>query len=51
MFAALGGAGHAIFVFPEIDLVVVHRVDAATYRHGWDEVTELLDRVIQARTP
>jgi len=49
MFAALGGAGHAIFVFPDIDLVVVHRVDAPTYRYGWNEVMELLDRVIRAR--
>jgi CubicO group peptidase (beta-lactamase class C family) len=49
MFAALGGSGHAIFVFPDIDVVVVHRVDAPTYRYGWNEVMELLDRVLQAR--
>ena len=49
MFAALGGSGHAIFVFPDIDVVVVHRVDAPTYRYGWREVMELLDRVLQAR--
>jgi len=49
MFAALGGSGHAIFVFPDIDLVVVHRVDPSTYRFGWNEVLELLDRVLSAR--
>jgi CubicO group peptidase (beta-lactamase class C family) len=49
MFAALGGSGHAIFVFPDIDVVVVHRVNPSTYRFGWNEVMELLDRVIQAR--
>jgi CubicO group peptidase (beta-lactamase class C family) len=49
MFAALGGSGHAIFVFPEIDLVVVHRVNPSTYRFGWNEVLELLDRVLGAR--
>jgi CubicO group peptidase (beta-lactamase class C family) len=49
MFAALGGAGHAILVFPEIDVVVVHRVDAPTYRNGWSAVMELLDRILDAR--
>lgn len=48
MFAALGGSGHAIFVFPEDDLVVVHRVDANTYAHGWDEVYHLLGLVLDA---
>ena len=49
MFAALGGAGHAIYVFPDLDVVVVHRVDAGTYRFGWNEVDELLRRVLAAR--
>jgi len=49
MFAALGGSGHAIFVFPDIDLVVVHRVDAPTYEYGWDEVLTLLDLILTAR--
>jgi CubicO group peptidase (beta-lactamase class C family) len=48
MFAALGGAGHAIFVFPDEDLVIVHRVDAATFRFGWDQVDELLQRILAA---
>jgi len=49
MFAALGGAGHAIYVFPELDVVVVHRVDAPTYRFGWSQVDELLRRIMAAR--
>jgi len=49
MFAALGGAGHAIYVFPELDVVVVHRVDAPTYRFGWRQVDELLRRIMAAR--
>ena len=49
MFAALGGSGHAIFIFPDDDLVVVHRVDADTYQHGWDEVYLLLRRILEAR--
>ena len=34
---------------PDIDLVVVHRVNPPTYRYGWNEVLELLDRVLSAR--
>jgi CubicO group peptidase (beta-lactamase class C family) len=49
MFSARGGAGHAIFVFPDLDVVVVHRVDAPTYRNGWGAVMELLDRILDAR--
>ena len=51
MFAALGGAGHAIYVFPDLDVVVVHRVDAATFRFGWSQVDELLRRIMAARPP
>ncbi|MGD8277292.1 MAG: hypothetical protein PVH00_04665 [Gemmatimonadota bacterium] len=49
MFEALGGAGHAIFVFPDIDLVVVHRVDAPTYRFRCNEVDALHHRIPAAR--
>jgi CubicO group peptidase (beta-lactamase class C family) len=49
VFAALGGSGHAVFVFPDIDLVVVHRVNPTTYQYGWAEVLDLLDLVLMAR--
>ncbi len=49
LIAALGGSGQAIYVVPDLDLVVVHRVDAATFQYGWDEVYTLLRRIFNAR--
>jgi CubicO group peptidase (beta-lactamase class C family) len=45
-FAALGGQGHALFVVPKEDIVVVHRNHDHETNPPWTEVLPLLRRTI-----
>ncbi len=49
LYAALGGSGHAIFVVPDMEVVVVHRVDYQTWRSDWSQVYQLLVRILAAK--
>jgi CubicO group peptidase (beta-lactamase class C family) len=49
VWQAAGGGGHAIWVVPDMELVVVHRVDYATWRSSWDGAYEVLRRVLYAK--
>ncbi len=49
LYAALGGSGHAIFVVPDMQVVVVHRVDYQTWQSDWSRVYQLLLRILAAK--
>jgi CubicO group peptidase (beta-lactamase class C family) len=49
LFAALGGSGQAIFVFPELDIVIAHKVDYDTWRADWSGVYELVKQILFAK--
>jgi hypothetical protein len=49
LYAAQGGSGHAIFVIPDMEVVVVHRVDYSTWRSSWSGVYSLLMRILAAK--
>jgi CubicO group peptidase (beta-lactamase class C family) len=49
LVAAMGGSGHMIAVVPEREIVIVHRVDPATYAHGWTEVEAIIRQVLAAK--
>jgi len=49
LFAALGGSGQAIFVIPDLEVVITHRVDYETWQGDWDTVYELVKTVIKAK--
>ena len=48
LYMARGGDGHAIYVVPALDVVVVHRIDRLTFASGWDEVDQLLVVILKA---
>jgi hypothetical protein len=47
----VGGSGHAIFVVPDMQVVVVHRVDYDTWGSDWVGVYDLVLRILAARNP
>lgn len=49
LFAALGGSGQAIFVFPELDIVITHKVDYDTWRSDWAGVYQLVKQILFAK--
>jgi hypothetical protein len=49
IYAALGGSGQAIFVLPDMDVVITHKVDNRTWRGGWSEVNTLVRRILEAK--
>jgi CubicO group peptidase (beta-lactamase class C family) len=49
MFAARGGSGQAIFVFPDHDLVITHKVDNAVWNGGWAQVYLLVRNILSAK--
>jgi CubicO group peptidase (beta-lactamase class C family) len=49
LYAALGGSGQAIFVVPDMDVVITHKVDYNSWIGGWGEVYELVRRVLEAK--
>ncbi len=48
LVAAIGGKGHAIYIVPGLDVVVVHRIERSNFVHGWDEVDHLLVMILKA---
>ena len=48
LYMARGGEGHALYVVPTLDVVVVHRVDRLTFTKGWEEVDQLLVMILNA---
>ena len=51
LYAARGGSGHTIFVVPDMEVVVVHRVDYETWGSDWLGVYDLVMRILAARDP
>lgn len=49
LFAALGGSGQAIFVIPDLEVVVTHKVDYDTWTGDWNRVYDLVKQVIYAK--
>jgi len=49
VYAARGGSGQAIFVFPELELVITHKVDNAVWSHSWSQVYELVRAILSAK--
>ncbi|KPK75136.1 MAG: hypothetical protein AMS25_18575 [Gemmatimonas sp. SM23_52] len=49
LYAVLGGSGHAIFVVPEMEVVVVHREDYDTWGSNWAGVYNLLLTVLAGK--
>jgi CubicO group peptidase (beta-lactamase class C family) len=49
IYAALGGSGQAIFVLPDLDVVITHKVDYDTWGSGWSGVYELVRRIMASK--
>ncbi len=49
VYAARGGGGQAVFVFPDLDVVISHKVDNAVWRGGWSDVYELVRSILRAK--
>jgi CubicO group peptidase (beta-lactamase class C family) len=49
VFAARGGGGQAIFVFPDLDIVITHKVDNAVWYGGWSQVYLLVRNILSAK--
>jgi len=48
-YSARGGSGQAIYVVPDLGVVVTHKVDNSTWTHGWSEVDDLVRQVMAAK--
>ena len=49
VFAALGGSGQAIFVFPDLQVVITHKVDYDSWRGNWGAVYDLVRQILYAK--
>ena len=49
LYAALGGSGQAIFVVPDLEVVITHKVDYDTWRGNWNDVYDLVRRILNAK--
>ena len=49
VFAARGGSGQAIYVVPDLDVVIVHKVDNSQWSAGWSEVNTLVRWILEAK--
>jgi hypothetical protein len=49
VYAALGGSGQAIYVVPDMQVVITHKVDNSRWSGGWSEVNRLIERILDAR--
>jgi CubicO group peptidase (beta-lactamase class C family) len=49
VWQAAGGDGHAIWVVWDMNLVVVHRVNYATWRSNWGGAHDLLRKILYAK--
>jgi len=49
LYAALGGSGQAIFVVPDLEVVITHKVDYDTWEGGWTEVYNLVRQILYAK--
>jgi CubicO group peptidase (beta-lactamase class C family) len=49
VIAAQGGSGQAVFVVRDMDIVITHKVDYDTWRGDWNDVYELVKRILYAK--
>ncbi len=49
LFAALGGSGQAIFAFPDLQVVITHKVDYDSWRGDWGTVYDLVRQILYAK--
>ncbi|MFC1661316.1 serine hydrolase domain-containing protein [Gemmatimonadota bacterium] len=49
LYAALGGSGQAIFVVPDMEVVITHKVDYNYWFGGWSGVYDLVRRILGAK--
>ncbi len=49
IYAALGGSGQAIFVLPDLEIVIIHKVDYDTWRGDWAAVYDLVKQILFAK--
>jgi len=49
LYAALGGSGQAIFVVPDLEVVITHKVDYDTWRGDWGDVYDLVRQILYAK--
>jgi hypothetical protein len=49
LYAALGGSGQAIFVVPDLEVVITHKVDYDSWQGGWANVYDLVRMVFYAK--
>jgi CubicO group peptidase (beta-lactamase class C family) len=49
VFAARGGSGQAIFIYPDLDVVITHKVDNAVWNAGWSQVHQLVRNILAAK--
>jgi CubicO group peptidase (beta-lactamase class C family) len=49
VYAARGGGGQAIFVVDDMDVVITHKVDNATWTAGWSQVYSLVRGILDAK--
>ena len=48
LYMARGGDGHALYIAPTLDVVLVHRIDRCTFEKGWTEVDQLMVMLLKA---
>jgi CubicO group peptidase (beta-lactamase class C family) len=49
LYAALGGSGQAIFVVPELEVVITHKVDYDSWQGSWTNVYDLVREILSAK--
>lgn len=49
LYAARGGSGQAIFVVPELEVVITHKVDYDTWNSGWSQVYQIVKGILDAK--
>jgi CubicO group peptidase (beta-lactamase class C family) len=49
VYAALGGSGQAIFVVPDMEVVITHKVDYDSWGSSWGGVYDLVRRILVAK--
>jgi CubicO group peptidase (beta-lactamase class C family) len=49
LYAALGGSGQAVFVVPDMEVVITHKVDNGTWLGDWGDVYEIVRRILSAK--
>jgi len=49
VYAALGGSGQAIFVVPDLQVVITHKVDYDSWQGDWGSVQDLVKQILYAK--